>query len=207
MTAIATGFRFLPSPHRFRATRSAAAIFRRPIRNICSRTAAITANWCHSQSRCRACLGIAMRTAISARGVAVVVIPGDVALCGMPCACALARHSRTQPADSSIVIRSYAKRLRFSTTPQKVTILGGAGCEGAHAELIAVAERLKAPIVHAMRGKEFIEYDNPYRRRYDRPAGIFLRLSRDDELRRAADARNRFSLSAVLSQERKDHSG
>jgi pyruvate dehydrogenase (quinone) len=44
----------------------------------------------------------------------------------------------------------------------KVTILGGAGCEGAHAELLAVAERLWAPIVHALRGKEFIEYDNPY---------------------------------------------
>ncbi len=45
---------------------------------------------------------------------------------------------------------------------RKVAILGGAGCEGAHAELIDVAQRLKAPIVHAMRGKEFIEYDNPY---------------------------------------------
>ena len=43
-----------------------------------------------------------------------------------------------------------------------MTILGGAGCEGAHAELLDAAERLKAPVVHAMRGKEFIEYDNPY---------------------------------------------
>jgi len=45
---------------------------------------------------------------------------------------------------------------------QRVTILGGAGCAGAHAELIAVAGKLNAPIVHALRGKEFIEYDNPY---------------------------------------------
>lgn len=44
----------------------------------------------------------------------------------------------------------------------KVTILGGAGCAGAHAELIAVADALKAPIVHALRGKEYIEYDNPF---------------------------------------------
>jgi pyruvate dehydrogenase (quinone) len=43
-----------------------------------------------------------------------------------------------------------------------VTILAGAGCEGAHDELITVAERLQAPVVHAMRGKEFVEYDNPY---------------------------------------------
>src|SRR6202035_2065652 len=45
---------------------------------------------------------------------------------------------------------------------QKVTILGGAGCEGAHTQLMALAGKLKAPIVHALRGKEFIEYDNPF---------------------------------------------
>ena len=45
---------------------------------------------------------------------------------------------------------------------QKTTILGGAGCAGAHAELIGLAGKLNAPIVHAMRGKEFIEYDNPF---------------------------------------------
>ena len=45
---------------------------------------------------------------------------------------------------------------------EKITILGGAGCAGAHAELIEVAGKLNAPIVHAMRGKEFIEYDNPF---------------------------------------------
>jgi pyruvate dehydrogenase (quinone) len=44
----------------------------------------------------------------------------------------------------------------------RVTILGGAGCAGSHAELLEVAEKLKAPIVHALRGKEFIAYDNPY---------------------------------------------
>ena len=41
----------------------------------------------------------------------------------------------------------------------KVTIFGGAGCAGAHSELVKVAGLLKAPIVHALRGKEFIEYD------------------------------------------------
>jgi pyruvate dehydrogenase (quinone) len=43
-----------------------------------------------------------------------------------------------------------------------VTILAGAGCAGAHDQLIALAEALKAPVVHAFRGKEFVEYDNPY---------------------------------------------
>ena len=45
---------------------------------------------------------------------------------------------------------------------RQITILGGAGCAGAHAELMEVAGKLQAPIVHAMRGKEFIEYDNPF---------------------------------------------
>jgi thiamine pyrophosphate-dependent acetolactate synthase large subunit-like protein len=45
---------------------------------------------------------------------------------------------------------------------KKTTILAGAGCAGAHAELIELAGKLKAPIVHAMRGKEFVEYDNPF---------------------------------------------
>lgn len=43
-----------------------------------------------------------------------------------------------------------------------MTILAGAGTAGAHDELIGLAARLQAPIVHALRGKEHIEYDNPY---------------------------------------------
>ena len=43
-----------------------------------------------------------------------------------------------------------------------MTILCGSGCQGAHDELLALGERLKAPMVHAMRGKEHVEWDNPY---------------------------------------------
>ena len=43
-----------------------------------------------------------------------------------------------------------------------ITILGGAGCAGAHAELMAVADKLKSPIVSALRGREHIQFDNPY---------------------------------------------
>jgi pyruvate dehydrogenase (quinone) len=43
-----------------------------------------------------------------------------------------------------------------------VTIMAGAGCAGAHDQLMALAGALKAPVVHAFRGKEFVEYDNPY---------------------------------------------
>ncbi|MGB9025615.1 MAG: thiamine pyrophosphate-dependent enzyme, partial [Rhodomicrobium sp.] len=44
----------------------------------------------------------------------------------------------------------------------KVTILCGSGCAGAHDELLALGERLKTPMVHALRGKEYVEWDNPY---------------------------------------------
>ena len=106
-------------------------------------------------------LGIAMRTAIAERGVAVIVIPGDVALreCSAPALSLGIENSASFHFPSDNEVRSAAEILNRAT---KVTIIGGAGCEGAHAELIAVAERLKAPIVHALRGKEFIEYDNPY---------------------------------------------
>jgi pyruvate dehydrogenase (quinone) len=106
-------------------------------------------------------LGIAMRTALTMRGVAVVVIPGDVALrdCSAPALSLGIRDSAPVMRPSDNEIRKAAEILNNA---RKVTILGGAGCEGAHAELIAAAERLNAPIVHALRGKEFIEYDNPY---------------------------------------------
>src|ERR1700719_3369022 len=106
-------------------------------------------------------LEIAMQTAIARRGVSVIAIPGDVAL----------RHAVEQeprlhfppprptvcPADDEI--EALANVLNKS---EKITILAGAGCAGAHAELIALAGKLNAPIVHALRGKEFIEYDNPF---------------------------------------------
>jgi pyruvate dehydrogenase (quinone) len=44
----------------------------------------------------------------------------------------------------------------------RVTILAGAGCAGAHDEVVAIARALQAPVVHALRGKEFVEYDNPF---------------------------------------------
>ena len=90
---------------------------------------------------------------------------------------------------------------------QKVTILGGAGCEGAHDELVALAAKLKAPIVHAHARQGVHRVRQSLRRRHDRPAGLFLRLPRHDELRRAAHAGHRLSLSAVLSQEGEDPSG
>jgi pyruvate dehydrogenase (quinone) len=106
-------------------------------------------------------LEIAMQTAISRRGVAVIVLPGDVSLSD-----AVVLQPRLHfpepkpgicPSDNEI-----AELAKILNTSKKITILGGAGCAEAHSELIELAGRLKAPIVHAMRGKEFIEFDNPF---------------------------------------------
>src|SRR6202035_4504675 len=50
----------------------------------------------------------------------------------------------------------------FLDSGERTTLLCGAGCAGAHDAVVALAAKLKAPIVHAMRGKEHIEWDNPY---------------------------------------------
>jgi len=106
-------------------------------------------------------LEIAIQTAISRSGVALVTIPGDIALRD---ATEEAPRLHFPPPRPTVYpthdeIETLATLLNGSA---KTTILAGAGCAGAHAELIELAARLNAPIVHAMRGKEFIEYDNPY---------------------------------------------
>jgi pyruvate dehydrogenase (quinone) len=106
-------------------------------------------------------LEIAIQTAISRRGVAVVVIPGDVALRDaveqQPRLLFAEPKPTVCPSDDELSV--LADVLNRS---KKTTILGGAGCAGAHAELLEVAGKRQAPIVHAFRGKEFIEYDNPF---------------------------------------------
>ncbi|MEJ1088519.1 ubiquinone-dependent pyruvate dehydrogenase [Microbacterium sp. Mu-80] len=105
-------------------------------------------------------LEIAMRTAIEQRGVAVLVIPGEVAL-------AESRDDRTTVIERArpVIVPNPGELDRAAELLngcERVTILAGAGVEGAHDEVVALADRLAAPVVHALRGKEFIEYDNPF---------------------------------------------
>lgn len=105
-------------------------------------------------------LARAMRAAVARKGVAVVVIPGDVALRPLdatPPGWILPLPPVVTPPAAEI-----AQLARILNESGKVTMLCGAGCAGAHAEILALAETLKAPIVHALRGKEHVEYDNPY---------------------------------------------
>jgi len=106
-------------------------------------------------------LEMAMRAALARRGVAVVVVPGEVFLADAPAGSRPTAIRATQP-----LVRpdeeSLAAAARVLNNASAVTILAGAGCAGAHDQLIALAEALKAPVVHAFRGKEFVEHDNPY---------------------------------------------
>jgi pyruvate dehydrogenase (quinone) len=106
-------------------------------------------------------LEIAIQTALAKKGVAVIVIPGDVALSDAVNQDRRVAFTYAQP---EIVPRREELDLLAAELngAKKVTILAGAGCAGAHDELVAVAGKLQAPIVHALRGKEFVEYDNPY---------------------------------------------
>jgi pyruvate dehydrogenase (quinone) len=106
-------------------------------------------------------LEIAMRTAIARGGVGVVVIPGNLFFADVPSgSTAIAVRptpSVIRPADGPL-----AAAAEVLNAASRVTILAGAGCAGAHDQLIAIAGALKAPVLHAFRGKEFVEYDNPF---------------------------------------------
>jgi len=106
-------------------------------------------------------LEIAIQTAISRRGVAVVTLPGDIGFRD-----AVERGPRLHFAEPKPTVcpsdNEISELARILNDSKKTTIFAGAGCAGAHEELIALAATLKAPVVHALRGKEFVEYDNPF---------------------------------------------
>jgi pyruvate dehydrogenase (quinone) len=103
----------------------------------------------------------ALTHAIGQRGVAVIVVSGDVALEAVP-------HTGTIPYQKPklpLVCPSDAELSRLAdllNQSSRVTFLCGSGCANAHAELLHLAEKLKAPMVHALRGAEYVAYDNPY---------------------------------------------
>jgi pyruvate dehydrogenase (quinone) len=104
----------------------------------------------------------AIRIAVGERGVSVIVLPGDVAMSEAPPEANVSRSllppqplMRPREAD----LDALAKLLNEA---ERVTLLCGRGCLGAHSELMQLAEAVKAPIVHALGGKEAVEYDNPY---------------------------------------------
>jgi pyruvate dehydrogenase (quinone) len=102
----------------------------------------------------------ACQAALTRRGVAVLVVPADVANATahdeLPYA-VHARHPLIRPGDADL-----DEIAAILNKGKAITIYAGAGCAGAHDEVVATAARLKAPMAHTSRGKDFVEYDNPY---------------------------------------------
>jgi pyruvate dehydrogenase (quinone) len=102
----------------------------------------------------------ACQAALSKRGVAVLVVPADIAnaaACDELPYTVHARRPLVRPSDADL--DEIAALLNSS---KAITIYAGAGCADAHDEVVATAARLKAPMAHTSRGKDFVEYDNPY---------------------------------------------
>lgn len=103
----------------------------------------------------------AIQHAIGRSGVGVVALPGDIASLPAPeksieHALVTARPT-VRPGDGEI-----EKLVRLVDEADRVTLFCGSGTAGAHAEVMEFAGRVKAPVGHALRGKEWIQYDNPY---------------------------------------------
>ncbi|WP_426418946.1 ubiquinone-dependent pyruvate dehydrogenase [Bradyrhizobium genosp. A] len=108
-------------------------------------------------------LELAIRQAVTNRGVSVVVMPGDVAL--QPAEAASdARPANLLPALPAVPAAKEALDglAALLNGESRVTMLCGSGCQGAHDQIVALSERLKAPIVHTLRGKEHVEWENPF---------------------------------------------
>jgi len=144
----------------------------------------------------------AMHTAIQKKGVSVHCRAGDSALKSAP---AGADTVWAQPAASAVgpgedEIAQLAELLNRAAA---VTLLCGSGCATAatpqrHDDVVALADALAAPVVHALRRKEHLEWDNPFDVGMTGLDRLQLRLPCDAVLRHARDARNRFPLSAFL---------
>ncbi|WP_371618555.1 pyruvate dehydrogenase [Streptomyces sp. NBC_00454] len=103
----------------------------------------------------------AIQHAVGRSGVGVISLPGDIASLPAPeksveHALVTARPT-VRPGDAEI-----DKLVRLVDEADKVTLFCGSGTAGAHAEVMEFAGRVKAPVGHALRGKEWIQYDNPY---------------------------------------------
>src|ERR1700728_2644805 len=105
----------------------------------------------------------AIRAAVGLRGVSVVAIPGDVALRKAPERAPSASRGLSVSAPNvepkPEELNALASMLNKA---RRVTLFCGRGCEGAHDVLMKLADALKSPIVHALGGKDHVEYDNPY---------------------------------------------
>src|SRR5271168_1269816 len=106
-------------------------------------------------------LHIAMQSALGKGGGGVIVLPGDVGGADFPAEgtprSLVGRRPQIRPGEKDL-----ARLAELINSSRKVALFCGIGCDNAHDEMIALAEKVKAPVAHTYRGKPFVEYDNPY---------------------------------------------
>lgn len=106
---------------------------------------------------------IGIREAVGKRGVSVIVIPGDVALQPAEPTAGADSLSLLPPQPTVVPKANELQALAdLLNGAARVTLLCGSGCAGAHGQLLALGEKLKSPMVHALKGKEHVEWENPY---------------------------------------------
>ncbi len=114
----------------------------------------------HTPEQARRKTVIACQTALAKRGVAVLIVPADISASvvddNIPYAVHVAKPV-TRPNDADL-----GEIADILNSSENLVLYGGSGCQGAHQEILAVADKLKAPIAHTSRAKDFLEFDNPY---------------------------------------------
>ena len=107
----------------------------------------------------RAIANTAILTALMDRGPTVISLPGDVAAADAPdvsYAVALPAPPLHRPADADLDTLA-----RMINDAARVAIFGGDGCRDARDVVIALAQKLQAPVGYTFRGKQWLEHDNP----------------------------------------------
>ena len=106
-------------------------------------------------------LHIAMQSALGKGGVGVIVLPGDVGGADLPAEGSprslVGRRPTVRPGEKEL-----ARLAELINSSKKVALLCGIGCDNAHDEVVALAEKVKSPVGHTYRGKPFVEYNNPF---------------------------------------------
>lgn len=114
----------------------------------------------HSPAQARRVVALACQAAISRRGVAVVILPADISQAEVKHDVPFSVHYAQpvlRPSDGEL-----QRLAELLGQGKRIGIYAGAGCQGAHAQLLELARRLQAPIAHTSRAKDFVEPDNPY---------------------------------------------
>jgi pyruvate dehydrogenase (quinone) len=124
------------------------------------RTCSVFCEQLNNPGEARRLTTLAAQAALTRRGVAVLVVPGDISAIEVDEGPAYAVHT-PQP----VIRPSDAELDRIAAILNdggKIAVYAGAGCQGAHDAVVRFCETLKAPMAHTSRAKDFVEHDNPF---------------------------------------------